>query len=80
MKMPLEMSCRVAMCAFLLAASAPAQAQMLPPKQPAPSQSDMALAAKCKAASYARRPAGQMATTMRDLQIKRCISNKGFLD
>ena len=78
--MPLKTCCRLTVYAFLLAASAPAQAQMLPPKQPAPSQSDMALAAKCKAASYARRPAGQMATTMRELQIKRCISNNGFLD
>jgi hypothetical protein len=80
MTMSLKMSCRLTVCAFLLATAAPAQAQMLPPKQPVPSPSDMALAAKCKAASYVRRPAGQMATTMRDLQIKRCISNKGFLD
>jgi len=45
----------------------------------APSASDAALAAKCKAASFARRPAGQMATTMRDMQIKRCIKNGGVL-
>ena len=35
------------------------------------------LAAKCKAASYARRPAGQMATTMRAMQIERLANPKG---
>jgi hypothetical protein len=38
------------------------------------------MAAKCKAASYARQPAGQMATTMRTMQIERCIKNNGFID
>ncbi|HEY1545639.1 MAG TPA: hypothetical protein VGG01_24820 [Xanthobacteraceae bacterium] len=40
---------------------------------------DAALTAKCKAASFARRPAGQMAATMRDMQIKRCVKNRGVL-
>jgi hypothetical protein len=54
----------------------------MPAPQPqAPSApDDPVLAAKCKAASYARRPAGQMATTMRVMQIERCIKNKGFLE
>jgi hypothetical protein len=68
----MKMTCRLLMCAFI--ASGVAQAQT------APAPTDAVLAAKCKAASYARRPAGQMATTMRDLQIQRCIKNKGFLD
>jgi len=46
---------------------------------PPPSSPAAVLAAKCKAASFARRPAGTMATTMRDFEIKRCIKN-GFLD
>jgi hypothetical protein len=50
----------------------------IPPAQ-APSTSDAAYAARCKVASFARRPAGQMATTMRDQQIKRCIKNRGVL-
>jgi hypothetical protein len=54
----------------------------MPAPQPqAPSApDDPVMAAKCKAASYARRPAGQMATTMRAMQIERCIKNKGFLE
>jgi hypothetical protein len=59
-------------------AAVPALAVQLPPA--APAVSDAAVAAKCKAASFARRPAGQMATTMRELQIQRCIKNRGFLD
>lgn len=34
---------------------------------------------KCKALSFARRPAGTMATTMRDEEIKRCVKNGGQL-
>jgi hypothetical protein len=54
----------------------------MPAPQPqAPSApEDPVLAARCKAASYARRPAGQMANTMRAMQIERCIKNKGFLE
>jgi hypothetical protein len=37
-------------------------------------------AAKCKAASFARRGPGMMATTMRELEIDRCVKNKGRLD
>ncbi len=59
-------------------ASAQVISQVRPPT--APLSPDAVLAAKCKAASFARRPAGQMATTMRELQIKRCIKNNGFLD
>ncbi len=46
---------------------------------PSPTSPEAVRAAQCKAASFARRPAGQMATTMRDFEIKRCIKN-GFLD
>ena len=46
-----------------------------------PLSPDAQIAAKCKAASFKLHPAGQMATTMRDMQIQRCIKNKGtFLD
>ncbi len=68
---------RLLVCIVLAGIATPAQAVQLPP---APALTDAQLAAKCKAASFARRPAGQMSTTMRDLQIKRCIANKGFLD
>jgi hypothetical protein len=61
-----------------LASAAGASAQVVRPS--APQSPEAVLAAKCKAASYARRPAGEMATTMRELQIKRCIKNNGFLD
>ncbi len=44
-----------------------------------PSPSEMAVTAKCKAASFARHPAGQMASTMRDFEIKRCIKSGGVL-
>jgi hypothetical protein len=37
-------------------------------------------AAKCKAASFARRGPGTWSTAMRDAEIQRCIRNKGFLD
>ncbi len=59
-------------------AFAGASAQVARPTTPL--SPEAVLAAKCKAASFARRPAGQMATTMRELQIKRCIKNNGFLD
>jgi hypothetical protein len=68
---------RLLMCAFVLVAAA-ASAHAVPLTTPLTPEA--ALAAKCKAASFARRPAGQMATTMRDLQIQRCIKNKGYLD
>ena len=76
---------RVTRCRFLLvcilAAGALTTARAAPPLPlpTAPSATDATLAAKCKAASFARRPAGQMATTMRDMQIKRCIKNHGIL-
>jgi hypothetical protein len=71
------MSCRLLVCAFVLTVAG-ASAQAVPLTTPLTPEA--ALAAKCKADSYARRPAGQMATTMRELQIQRCIKNKGFLD
>ena len=66
---------RLLACAVLLGAAG-ASAQVA---HPSPTSPEAILAAKCKAASFARRPAGEMATTMRELQIKRCIKN-GFLD
>jgi hypothetical protein len=71
------MSFRLLVCACLAGAAVPAHAVQLPP---APALTDAQLAAKCKAASFARRPPGQMSTTMRDMQIQRCVKNKGFLD
>jgi hypothetical protein len=37
-------------------------------------------AAKCKAASFARRGPGTLSNAMRDAEIQRCIKNRGFLD
>jgi hypothetical protein len=37
-------------------------------------------AAKCKAASFARRGPGTLSNAMRNGEIQRCIKNKGFLD
>ena len=37
-------------------------------------------AAKCKAASFARRGPGTLSSAMRNAEIERCIKNKGFLD
>jgi hypothetical protein len=67
----------VAVLGFATVAGAPAGAVPLTE----PLSPDAQIAAKCKAASFKRHPAGQMATTMRDMQIQRCIKNKGtFLD
>jgi hypothetical protein len=42
---------------------------------------DQIIAQRCKAISFARHPPGQMSTTMRELQIDRCIKNGGsFLE
>jgi hypothetical protein len=67
---------RLLLCALLVSA-VPAHAVQLPP---APALTEAQLAAKCKAASFARHPPGQMSKTMRELAIDRCIKNKGFLD
>jgi hypothetical protein len=75
------------LCAGVLGFAAPVRAAgtlggapPAPQPQPGSAETDPVMAAKCKAASYARRPAGQMSTTMRVMQIDRCIKNKGFLD
>jgi hypothetical protein len=60
-----------------IAAAAHAASPMPVPRGPSPNE--VAIAAKCKAASFARHPAGRMATTMRDFEIKRCIKNGGVL-
>ena len=62
----------IAAC-FVAAHAAP----MPVPKGPSPAE--QALQAKCKAASFARRPAGQMSTTMRDYEIKLCMKAGGVL-
>jgi hypothetical protein len=67
---------RLLLCA-LLASAAPAHAVQLPP---APALTEAQLTAKCKAASFARNPPGQLSKTMRELAIERCVKNKGFLD
>jgi hypothetical protein len=68
---------RLLVCALVASAAGPARAVQLPP---APALTEAQIAAKCKAASYARNPPGQLSKTMRELAIDRCIKNKGFLD
>jgi len=72
MRIPL----RLLACVLLTCAIVPARAAQ---PVPAPTLTEAQLAAKCKKASFARYPPGQMATTMRELQIERCIKNKGLL-
>jgi hypothetical protein len=83
----MKMTCLLLVCACVFGLAAPLRAAGTlggPPPAPQPqagsAESDPVMAAQCKAASYARRPAGQMSTTMRVMQIERCIKNKGFLD
>ena len=68
---------RLLLCALLASAVVPAYAVQLPP---APAMTEAQIAAKCKAASFARNPPGQLSKTMREMAIERCIKNKGFLD
>jgi hypothetical protein len=53
---------------------------MMPPVVAQNSNVSKYLTAQCKAASFARHPAGTMATTMRNMAITRCIKNKGYLE
>jgi hypothetical protein len=53
----------------------PARAVQLPP---APALTEAQIAAKCKAASYARNPPGQMSKTMRELAIDRSSRTRAF--
>jgi hypothetical protein len=77
----MKLTCLLLLGGFAIAAAQVDAAQLQgAPLQAGTAPPDPVMAAKCKAASYARRPAGQMATTMRSLQIDRCIKNKGFLD
>ena len=71
---PMIRSLRVPVCAVLLgvAFAQLASAQIAPPQT-----KDAQIALRCKATSFARHPAGQMASTMRSMQIQRCIKNKG---
>ena len=71
---------RFLICMLILVASTAVRAAPPIPVPQAPSATEVAIAAKCKAASFARRPAGQMATTMRDFEIKRCIKAGGVLN
>jgi hypothetical protein len=73
------LSLRLLACTLIAAAIAAASAAppMAVPKGPSPAE--IALQAKCKAASFARRPAGQMAPTMRDYEIKLCMKSGGVL-
>ena len=68
---------RLLVCAFVASAAVPAHAVQL---APAPALTEAQITAKCKAASFARNPPGQVSKTMRELAIDRCIKNKGFLD
>ena len=83
----MKMTCLLLLCACVLgfpahvwAAGTLGNPLSAPQPQAGSAETDPVMAAKCKAASYARRPAGQMSTTMRVMQIERCIKNKGFLD
>jgi len=76
MQMLLQWSLLLYACAGAVAFAAPLQ---LPPMPSAPTSGEAALALKCRTASFARRPAGQMATAIRDVEIKRCIKNGGLL-
>jgi hypothetical protein len=68
------------LAATLIAASlAAAHAAPPIPVPKGPTPAEIALQAKCKAASFARRPAGQMAPTMRDYEIKLCMKSGGVL-
>jgi hypothetical protein len=67
-------------CAFAVVAATAARAAPPIPMPKAPSATEIALEARCKAVSFARHPAGQMATTMRDFEIKRCIKSGGVLN
>jgi hypothetical protein len=58
--------------ALALSAVIPATADFKSDMQP--------YAAKCRAASFARRGPGTLSDPMREAEIKRCIKNKGFLD
>jgi hypothetical protein len=58
--------------ALALSAGVPATADFKSDTQP--------YAAKCRAASFARRGPGTLSNPMREAEIKRCIKNKGFLD
>jgi hypothetical protein len=71
----MRMPVRLLVCALVAGAAAPAHAA-----QPPPALTEAQIAAKCKAASFARNPPGQLSKTMRELAIERCIKNKGFLD
>jgi hypothetical protein len=73
----MRIAVRLLLCALLASAAMTAQAVQLPP---APALTEAQIAAKCKAASFARNPPGQLSKTMREMAIERCIKNKGFLD
>jgi hypothetical protein len=63
---------------------APLFAALMTPQMPVMDKSgdaEMRLyGARCKAASFARRGPGQMSTTLRNMEIDRCVKNKGRLD
>jgi len=76
----MPLSRRLITCTLIAGFLAVAHAASGIPQVPrGPSPDEVAIAAKCKAASFARHPAGQMATTMRDFEIKRCIKAGGVL-
>jgi hypothetical protein len=73
----MRIAVRLLLCALLPSAAMTVHAVQLPP---APALTEAQIAAKCKAASFARNPPGQLSKTMREMAIERCIKNKGFLD
>ena len=75
----MTLSRRLLVCTLIAGSIAAARAAPPIPVPKGPSPAEIALEAKCKAASFARRPAGQMATTMREFEIKRCVKASGVL-
>jgi hypothetical protein len=68
---------RLLVCALVAGAAVPAHAQQFPS---ASTLTEAQLAALCKKISFHRHPPGQMATTMREVAIERCVKNKGWLE
>ena len=66
-------------CTLIAASVVAAHAAPPIPVPKGPTAAEISLQAKCKAASFARRPAGQMATAMRDYEIKLCMKSGGVL-
>jgi hypothetical protein len=70
---------RLLACTLIAVCVAAAHAAPPIPVPKGPTAAEISLQAKCKAASFARRPAGQMSPTMRNYEIKLCMKSGGVL-